>query len=150
MPLIPTCCCRHYKNPKHQRRVRSAWTVAGDCDLLLFLVDAQRELHRPDPRIARMLTESTSSAGLGLPDSWQPPPALLVLNKVDAVPRPERPNLLPLADRLRELRQFEDVFFVSAKDGEPGWLVGWLAGWLAAWRQLRGLTHPRMRRQQCQ
>jgi hypothetical protein len=78
-----------------------------------------------------MLTESTSSAGLGLPDSWQPPPALLVLNKVDAVPRPERPNLLPLADRLRELRQFEDFFFVSAKDGEPGWLVGWPAGWLA-------------------
>ena len=97
--------------------MRSAWTVAGDCDLLLFLVDAARELRLPDPRIHRLLADSASAPALGLEEGWSPPPALLVLNKVDAVPRPLRPQLLPLADRLRRLRPFEDVFFVSAKDG---------------------------------
>ncbi|PRW56927.1 GTPase Era [Chlorella sorokiniana] len=110
---------QHYRNPAHQRRVRGAWAVAGDCDLLLFLVDAARELQRPDPRIHRLLGESCTAAGLGMGDDadWQPPPAVLVLNKCDAVPRPQRSQLLPLSDRLRELRQFEDVFFISAKDG---------------------------------
>ncbi|KAL4450072.1 hypothetical protein ABPG77_010741 [Micractinium sp. CCAP 211/92] len=107
----------HYKNPAHQRRVRGAWTAAGDCDLLLFLVDAARELQRADPRIARLLADSASPQRLGMPADWQPPPAVLVLNKVDAVPRPDRKHLLPLADRLRQLRQFEDVFFISAKKG---------------------------------
>lgn len=37
--------------------------------------------------------------------------------QVDAVPRPDRKHLLPLAERLRQLRQFEDVFFISAKKG---------------------------------
>lgn len=116
---------RHYRNPAHQRRVRGAWAVAGDCDLLLFLVDAARELQRPDPRIHRLLADSCTAAGLGLgSDEWQPPPAVLVLNKCDAVPRPQRTQLLPLSDRLRQLRQFDDVFFISAKDGEGGCLGG--------------------------
>lgn len=129
-PILPTPPTprRHYRNPAHQRRVRGAWAVAGDCDLLLFLVDAARELQRPDPRIHRLLADSCTAAGLGLgSDKWQPPPAVLVLNKCDAVPRPQRTQLLPLSDRLRQLRQFDDVFFISAKDG------GWL-GAGGAWR----------------
>ncbi|KAL4452389.1 hypothetical protein ABPG75_008051 [Micractinium tetrahymenae] len=107
----------HYKNPAHQRRVRGAWSAAGDCDLLLFLVDAARELQRADPRIARLLADSASRQRLGMPQDWQPPPAVLVLNKVDAVPRPDRKQLLPLAERFQQLRQFDDVFFISAKKG---------------------------------
>ena len=109
---------RHYRNPAHQRRVRGAWAVAAGCDLLLFLVDASRELQRPDPRIHRLLADSCTAEGLGLDEAeWQPPPALLLLNKCDLVPRPQRAQLLPLSDRLRQLRQFDDVFFISAKDG---------------------------------
>ncbi|KAI3438239.1 hypothetical protein D9Q98_000676 [Chlorella vulgaris] len=107
----------HYMNPTHQQRVRSAWTLAADCELLLFLVDAARELQRPDPRVSRLLADSTSAARLDMPAGWQPPPAVLVLNKVDAIPPRNRLHLLPLADRLQELRKFDDVFFVSAKDG---------------------------------
>lgn len=116
---LPPPSPRHYRNPAHQRRVRGAWAVAGDCDLLLFLVDAARELQRPDPRIHRLLADSCTAAGLGMGDGdeWQPPAAVLVLNKCDAVPRPQRTQLLPLSDRLRKLRQFEDVFYISAKDG---------------------------------
>lgn len=78
----PPPLCRHYKNPAHQRRVRGAWAATGDCDLLLFLVDAARELQRADPRIARLLADSASHQRLGMPDDWHPPPAVLVLNKV--------------------------------------------------------------------
>lgn len=122
----PSATCRHYRNPAHQRRVRGAWAVAADCDLLLFLVDVARELQRPDPRIHRLLAESCTAEGLGLGDEaeWQPPPAVLVLNKCDAVPPRQRPQLLPLSDRLRELRRFEDVFYISAKDGGCQ-LCGW-------------------------
>lgn len=125
LPLSPPCpITRHYMNPTHQQRVRSAWTLAADCELLLFLVDAARELQRPDPRVSRLLADSTSAARLDMPAGWQPPPAVLVLNKVDAIPPRNRLHLLPLADRLQELRKFDDVFFVSAKDGEYRWAAG--------------------------
>lgn len=81
LPPCPPAPARHYKNPAHQRRVRGAWAAAGDCDLLLFLVDAARELQRADPRIARLLADSASQQGLGMPADWDPPQAVLVLNK---------------------------------------------------------------------
>ena len=43
LPALPVSR-RHYKNPKHERRVKSAWSVAADCDLLLFIVDAHRQV----------------------------------------------------------------------------------------------------------
>lgn len=122
-PSTRSHATRHYRNPAHQRRVRSAWTVAGDCDLLLFLVDASRQLQRPDPRIHRLLAESCSARALGMGEGWSPPPAVLVLNKVDLVPRGARPQLLPLSDHLRKLRSFEDVFYISAKDGALPFLL---------------------------
>lgn len=42
--------------------------------------------------------------------------------QVDAVPKEARPRLLPLADKLRELCTFEDVFWISAVHGE--WQAG--------------------------
>ena len=160
---------RHYKSPQHQARVQSAWRVAQDTDVLLFLVDAHRQLLRPDPRVLRVVedygervreaqrqaqeqqqtdrqqeqqqaqqqpsTASTGQEDAGDPDqqpgqqgqgqqrpapaadSW--PPALLLFNKVDEVPRRDRPKLLPLAQRFCEAAQFKDVFYISALHGRP-------------------------------
>ncbi len=47
----------NYKTPVHERRVQSAWRVARDADLLLFLVDAQRQLQRPDPRVLAVVED---------------------------------------------------------------------------------------------
>ncbi|GAB4814249.1 hypothetical protein N2152v2_001295 [Parachlorella kessleri] len=114
---------QHYKNPRHERRVKSAWTVAGDCDLLLFILDAHRQLVQADPRVEKLLSDFGSGANLGLGSEgagWAPPPSLLIMNKVDAVPRGQRAALLPLADRLRRLCSsgFEEVFWVSALKGQ--------------------------------
>src|SRR5690348_1321498 len=79
--------CSHYLNPQHERRVRSAWTVAMDCDLLVFVVDAHRQLLKPDPRVFKVIADYGSGeppAGLAS-SQWNPPLAVLVLNKVDAV-----------------------------------------------------------------
>jgi GTPase Era involved in 16S rRNA processing len=92
--------------------------MAADCDLLLLLVDAARELQRADPRVRRIVGASASKEGLASGPEEPPPPAVLVLNKCDAVAAPQRPRLLLLADELRALRTFEDVFFISAKDGK--------------------------------
>lgn len=195
-----SCSRRHYKNPKHERRVKSAWSVAADCDLLLFIVDAHRQvrhlcncmysmhnsvvvdrwrvpsllqvrqgskhtllqelcscacsyagtqvkqtvysnceltpclpgsclapfldaclqLAQPDPRVERLVADFGSGANLGLGSVWEPPQAVLVMNKVDAVRKEDRTKLLPMADRLRGLaaERFQDVFWVSALRGE--------------------------------
>lgn len=41
------CVCihlRYYRGNSHARRVRSAWGTATDCELLLFIVDAHRQV----------------------------------------------------------------------------------------------------------
>lgn len=35
---------RYYRGNSHARRVRSAWGTATDCELLLFIVDAHRQV----------------------------------------------------------------------------------------------------------
>ncbi len=77
------------------------------------------QLARPDPRVERLLQDygSGSNLGPGQDADWLPPPSVLVMNKVDAVPRERRPSLFPLADRLRRLCTFEDVFWLSALHG---------------------------------
>jgi GTP-binding protein Era len=35
---------RHYRSQRHEGRVRSAWRTAASCDLLIFLVDAHRQV----------------------------------------------------------------------------------------------------------
>ena len=60
---------------------------------------------------------ATDNRRVGLPGDFQCPPAALVLNKVDLVPNTRRPLLLQLAEDLRGLYTFEDVFFTSAVEG---------------------------------
>jgi GTP-binding protein Era len=104
---------------RHARRVRSAWAAAGAADLLLLVVDAERQLARADPRVERLVERFGS--GVAPPGfdaaSWAPPPAALVLNKVDAVPPAQRRRLLGLADAFAALAGFEEVFWVSALRG---------------------------------
>lgn len=57
-----------------------------------------------------------ADSGLSRRSSPAPP-------QVDAVPRPDRKHLLPLAERFQQLRPFDDVFFVSAKKGKCGALA---------------------------
>ncbi|MBI2881173.1 MAG: GTPase Era [Candidatus Tectomicrobia bacterium] len=71
-----------------------------DVDLLLFMTD-------PTPRAAER--DAKLLEGLFAPAMF------LVINKVDRVARPE---LLPLIDQYRRLREFQEVFPISARTGE--------------------------------
>ena len=103
--------------------------------MLLFVIDAQRQLAKPDPRVVRVIAEYGSGkppAGIA-GTQWHPPPAVLVLNKVDALQRAQRPALLGLAKQLQAITAFKEIFWVSALKGKfrdgrlcgnPGLLLG--------------------------
>ncbi|HEY9080784.1 GTPase Era [Magnetovibrio sp.] len=93
--------------------VAAAWGGAGDADVSLLLIDAERGIDR-DTRaiIERMKTESKR--------------AHLVLNKVDKI---KKPQLLELATQLNEEGIFDEIFMVSALNGDGvDDLVAFLAG----------------------
>lgn len=73
------------------------------------------QIQLPDPRVVR-LVQNLSKEQLDLP------PAVLVLNKCELVPREQRPALLTLADSLRQDHPFEETFWISALKGV--WLPG--------------------------
>lgn len=81
--------------------VHSAWTGAGDADLVALIVDAQRGL------VAEL-----ESLLEGLQNVRQP--KILVLNKIDKV---KRETLLALAETLNERGRFEATFMISALNG---------------------------------
>lgn len=80
--------------------VDAAWAGAGDCDVVLFLLDAARGLDEDAERILERL--------ISVPGT----PRIAVLNKIDRVE--EKAKLLELAARLVERGRFERVFMVSA------------------------------------
>jgi GTP-binding protein Era len=82
--------------------VNAAWTGSDDADLTLFLVDARAGLTDQVSVIADRLRGAERRV-------W------LVLNKVDLVPRP---RLLPLTADLATRASFEQVFMVSAANGD--------------------------------
>ncbi|HQT87440.1 MAG TPA: GTPase Era [Acidiphilium sp.] len=83
--------------------VQSAWDSVAGADLACMLVDAFRA--RPDD-LAEPLTALAKTGRT----RW------LVLNKIDLLPRDK---LLPLADTLGKMGQFDEVFMISAlkRDG---------------------------------
>jgi GTP-binding protein Era len=93
--------------------VAAAWGGAADADLIALVVDAEAGFAR---RIEDMVDR--------LKDRREP--KILVLNKVDLVPKEP---LLTLASQLGERVEFEDVFMVSAATGDG---VGDLRSALAA------------------
>lgn len=138
--IIPFHCkvrCRHYKNAKHAERVQSAWKTAFNCDIILFLIDAARQLQQPDPRVLRLVSNfgsqrahddssNNDDSGNRSNSSRSIPSAILVLNKLDAIPKENRPSVLALTDQFRELASFEEVFWISALRcmSHVGWLIG--------------------------
>mmetsp|Transcript_5297 Transcript_5297/g.33276 ORF Transcript_5297/g.33276 Transcript_5297/m.33276 type:complete len:283 (-) Transcript_5297:81-929(-) len=102
----------HYHNPDHERKVKSAWATASFCDLLLLLVDAERQVYRPDHRVDELISLFPSQE-VGLPDRPRPP-SVLVLNKMDLFPVDERKLVLPLLEKFQQKKAFDEVFLVSA------------------------------------
>jgi GTP-binding protein Era len=81
----------------------SAWDRAGDADIVVLVIDAQRGL---DPSLEVLLKH--------LPEVRQHP-IVAVLNKIDQVSKPE---LLRLATDVSAIRPFERVFMLSALTGD--------------------------------
>jgi GTPase len=82
--------------------VEAAWAGAADADIVVLLVDA-----------ARGRDAETDGAVAGLQRAGRR--ALLALNKIDLV---ERPKLLALAQSLSGEGLFDEVFMISALDGD--------------------------------
>ncbi len=82
--------------------VKAAWTGAQDADLSLLLVDCRAGVTEQVAAIAQRLAGERRRA-------W------LVLNKIDLVPRPA---LLPLTAALSDMAGFEEIFMVSAGNGD--------------------------------
>ncbi len=82
--------------------VAAAWGGADEADHALLIVDSKSGLTNS----VREIAEKLSASGRRIS---------LVLNKTDLV---DRPNLLPLAEELAKLTNFEQVFMVSAATGD--------------------------------
>lgn len=93
--------------------VNAAWNAIDGADLLLLMVDAPAYLAtlNDDASGAAMKSaEDTDRIIEGLRSAKQD--AVLILNKIDRMPRPP---LLKLAEHLNEEFEFTDTFMISAK-----------------------------------
>lgn len=90
------------RRQRDRAMVEGAWSAAADADAVLLVLDASRPT---DPARAEILARLTKLT----------PPALLVINKIDLVPRP---TLLPMIAELNGAASFRDTFLVSATKGE--------------------------------
>jgi GTP-binding protein Era len=87
----------------NERLVEQALRTLAEADVALFLIEAGSPAIDTSTRKA---LEQVKAAGK---------PTLLVINKIDAVPRPQ---LLPLIDRWRREHDFSEVYPLSALTGE--------------------------------
>lgn len=83
--------------------VNAAWDGAKDADYALFMVDVSRR---------NILSEVEETAENIRASKI---PFMLVLNKIDQLPKAE---LLPLAEKINEMADFRETFMISAKTGE--------------------------------
>ena len=88
--------------PLNQFMVNVATDTLRTVDILLLLVEAPIGVHRDD----RFIIESLKHASI---------PAILVINKMDLVKKPE---LLPLIDEYQHLYSFVSILPMSARTGE--------------------------------
>ena len=82
--------------------VSTAWSGAHDADLVCVLLDAKRASTRRPTRSSKKL-------------ATVPHPKILVLNKIDLIPREK---LLALAQAANERMKFEHTFMISALSGD--------------------------------
>jgi GTP-binding protein Era len=95
--------------------VRSAWAGAEEADAVVHLVDAEGEAaagEKDATPAQHRSAEDTRTITDGIKASGKP--AILALNKVDAV---KRDKLLAIADRLFQTDAYSEVFMVSASSG---------------------------------
>ena len=98
-------------NPKYRLQsemVRTAYGALGDADVVLFVVDVNRRDPEIEDRILKRLQRTKSTA-------------ILVLNKVDLVPKP---TLLPIFEDYNQRFEFAQMIPISAltADGVPALL----------------------------
>src|SRR5512135_642864 len=93
--------------------VMTAWSGAHEADLVGVLVDARKGLDEEAEEILERLADVK-------------PAKILILNKIDVVPRE---TLLTLAKAANDKARFEATFMISALTGDG---VGDLKKWLAA------------------
>ncbi len=89
------------QSPLNRYMVDQAAAACLDVDVVLWLVEADRPVDR-DPMIPKLLERGKR-------------PVLLVINKIDAVPRD---RLLPLIDAYRHLCPFASIVPISALKGD--------------------------------
>lgn len=83
--------------------VHAAWQGANDADIIAFIYDAQRDKVNEDNQI--IMRELAKA----------PQKKILILNKIDQI---KREKLLVLAERLHAEMKFEEIFMISALNGE--------------------------------
>ncbi len=83
--------------------VKSAWSGAGDADIVVLMVDAARGL---DDDVSRILDKLGSSNGA----------RLLVLNKIDRLEDKDR--LLKLTAEITARQKFDRIFMIAALGGD--------------------------------
>ncbi|CAM1627604.1 GTP binding domain [Bartonella apihabitans] len=92
--------------------VTTAWSGAKDADIVLVLVDAAKGLDEETEEVFASLSKVKQEK-------------ILVINKVDSVPRP---SLLELTKKLNEGQTFSETFMISALKGTGcDDLLGYLA-----------------------
>ena len=101
--LLDTPGLHAAKGGLNARMVRLALQTLADADLALFLIEAGPLAIDPASRKALDQVKQAHK------------PTLLVINKIDAVPRTQ---LLPLIDRWKELHPWTEVYPLSALKGE--------------------------------
>eukprot|EP00803_Ostreobium_quekettii_P004217 evm.model.scf_2920.3 EVM.evm.TU.scf_2920.3 scf_2920:10093-12574(-) len=105
---------RHEWQPS---RVEAAWWAAADCDLALFIVDAERLLRGRDDGaldLARSLREGVN-VGEGKVVLYHS--TILVMNKCDLIRKDARADLQRLATNLTQEFRFMRCFMISALTG---------------------------------
>jgi GTP-binding protein Era len=100
--------------------VDAAWAGAADADIVCLIVDAPELVQAPQGLAAKDTARIIDRLNAAKR------PAILLLNKIDAMRREE---LLPLVERLRTLAAFDAVFMISAEKGDGTQdLLRYLAG----------------------
>ena len=82
--------------------VQAAWSGAGDADLVALLIDAKKGIDDEARAIAEKLASSQAKR-------------ILIINKIDLVPRE---TLLALAAEADKLGPFDRIFMVAAANGD--------------------------------
>lgn len=92
----------------NKRMMSRAWGVMEHCEVLILLIDAERQIRMTDRRVESLMRKVGSELPVGQR-------RIACLNKVDLI-RDKR-ILFPLADQLQQFHAFERVFMISGLKG---------------------------------